>query len=262
MRRHFLFPLLLFAVPLASQEPPPIQDNSFLIEEAYNQESGVVQHVNAFSRAEGGNWDYGFTQEWSVAGIRHQLGYTLALVDAGAGAGIGDVLVNYRYQLAGNPAARFLLAPRLSLLFPTGSEALGRGTGAFALQVNLPVSVVLAPAFVTHLNAGTTLTPSADAPFGRHVPTLAFNLGGSAVFLARPWLNLLVEAVWFSEEFVTADGTTELSRSAFINPGVRWAFDAGSVQVVPGVAYTIGVGPSRGEDAVFLYLSLEHAFRK
>jgi hypothetical protein len=41
-----------------------------------------------------------------------------------------------------------------------------------------------------------------------------------------------------------------------------WAFDAGSVQVVPGVAYTIGLGPTRGEDALFLYLSLEHSFRR
>lgn len=28
----------------------PIQDNSFLIEEAYNQEFGVVQHINTFTR--------------------------------------------------------------------------------------------------------------------------------------------------------------------------------------------------------------------
>jgi len=29
----------------------PIQDNSFLIEEAYNQESGVVQHISTFSHS-------------------------------------------------------------------------------------------------------------------------------------------------------------------------------------------------------------------
>jgi hypothetical protein len=33
------------------KETPPIQDNSFLIEEAYNQEFGMVQHINTFSRA-------------------------------------------------------------------------------------------------------------------------------------------------------------------------------------------------------------------
>ena len=29
-------------------EIPSIQDNSFLMEEAYNQEEGIVQHINAF----------------------------------------------------------------------------------------------------------------------------------------------------------------------------------------------------------------------
>ena len=36
----------------------------------------------------------------------------------------------------------------------------------------------------------------------------------------------------------------EVTRS-FLNPGVRWAFDFDSgLQIVPGVAYTIGLGPS------------------
>jgi hypothetical protein len=33
-----------------AQGTPPIQDNSFLIEEAYNQEPGVVQHISVFTR--------------------------------------------------------------------------------------------------------------------------------------------------------------------------------------------------------------------
>ena len=43
--------------PLAAQEASstqPIADNSFLIEEAYNQEAGVVQHISTFSRPDGG----------------------------------------------------------------------------------------------------------------------------------------------------------------------------------------------------------------
>jgi hypothetical protein len=46
-----------------------IEDNSFLIEEAYNQEPGVVQH--SFSMAYNGDsrrrgWSFNFTQEWPV----------------------------------------------------------------------------------------------------------------------------------------------------------------------------------------------------
>ena len=33
------------------------------------------------------------------------------------------------------------------------------------------------------------------------------------------------------------------------------------LQVVPGIAFPIGVGPSHGQRALFLYLSLEHSFR-
>ena len=49
--RHLLGVALL-AGALTAQEPPtpPIADNSFLIEEAYNQDPGVVQHISTFSR--------------------------------------------------------------------------------------------------------------------------------------------------------------------------------------------------------------------
>ena len=42
--------LLAGASRLPAQAPVPIRDNSFLIEEAYNQEWGVVQHVATFQR--------------------------------------------------------------------------------------------------------------------------------------------------------------------------------------------------------------------
>jgi hypothetical protein len=35
----------------------------------------------------------------------------------------------------------------------------------------------------------------------------------------------------------------------------------GGLQIVPGIAVPIGVGPSRGDVAVILYLSFEHPFR-
>ena len=253
--------LLVAGTPVWAQDPVPIQDNSFLIEEAYNQESGVVQHVSTFSRAEGGNWHYSFTQEWPLGGIRHQLSYTVPVLDAGIGTGIGDVAVNYRFQAAGNPMASFVAAPRVSLIVPSGSETRGRGTGAVAVQGNLPVSLVLAPRIVAHLNAGGTVTPSAHGLAGARATTTGAHLGASMVWLARPNLNLLVESIWMSDGVVTGEGATDRVEQAFINPGVRFAFDAGRVQVVPGIAYTIGIGPSSGSDALFLYLSLEHSFR-
>jgi len=44
---------------------------------------------------------------------------------------------------------------------------------------------------------------------------------------------------------------------------VRWSYDFDwGLQIVPGVAFPMGVGPSRHEKSVFLYLSFEHPFKK
>lgn len=41
-----------------------IQDNSFLVEEAHNQEAGVVQHIQSFMYLrQSKEWAYTFTQE-------------------------------------------------------------------------------------------------------------------------------------------------------------------------------------------------------
>ncbi|HET6761524.1 MAG TPA: hypothetical protein VFH13_05460, partial [Gemmatimonadaceae bacterium] len=124
MRRFILLSCFLSAPHLAAQSPPPphsqdeappIEDNSFLVEEAYNQERGIVQHINTFSRATSATgWMYTFTQEWPLAGQKHQLSYTVPLArkdeTSGGETGLGDVAINYRYQIGGgeNP---FALAP-------------------------------------------------------------------------------------------------------------------------------------------------------
>ncbi len=242
------------------KEAPAIADNSFLLEEAYNQEPGVVQHISAFFRARGaGTWAYSFTQEWPLFGQRSQLSFTLPVERAGR-TGLSDVAVNYRYQLAGTET-RVSVAPRLSVLLPTGDEAQGLGAGAAGLQVNLPVSVTLAPRVATHWNAGATLTPDAKSALGDEATTTEVNLGASVIWLARSTFNVLVEVVWSRSQAVTGPGRTARAEALFVNPGVRWAHNfANGLQIVPGLAFPIGVGQSRGEDALFLYLSFEHPF--
>jgi hypothetical protein len=256
----FLLLLTGYVSPLSSQ----IQDNSFLLEEAYNQESGVVQHISTFARATGGEWNFGFTQEWPLGGIRHQLSYTLLLQHAeGGGTGFGDFALNYRYQLLGNPEARTIMAPRFSVLLPTGNEEKGRGAGAMGLQANLPVTFNPAPGLATHWNAGLTLVPSARAPDGSRATTLSPNLGASLVWLVQPRFNLLMELLWLMDDQVTGPGSSNVQDVLLLNPGIRMAFDVpGGLQIVPGVAYTVGLTEDSGEDALFLYLSLEHPFKR
>jgi hypothetical protein len=240
----------------------PIQDNSFLIEEAYNQEPGVIQHISAFSRSvETGAWTYAYTEEWPVRGQTHQASVTLNFADlkVASARGVGDMLLNYRWQAVGSGETAVAFAPRLSLVLPTGDAARGLGSGAAGAEVNLPLSVVLSDRFVSHVNLGGRWVPGADTALGSAQLT-SFTVGQSFVWLAHSRLNVLVETVYTTTE-LAARGAHSRSESLTLNPGLRAAIDVGGLQIVPGVAFPIGVGPSRGENGMFFYLSFEHPFR-
>lgn len=253
------------AAQVGQTPPAPIQDNSFLIEEAYNQERGVVQHINTFERLRGGAWGYTFTQEWPAPTQRHQLGFTIPLSRVtdlnGNRTGMGDVAINYRYQAGRIEGATSAFAPRLSLLLPTGASRNSLGVGGFGAQLNLPFSTELPHSLVAHSNAGATFVPHARNALGEKARTTDYNLGQSLIWLAHPKINLMVEVAWTSEQEVTGIGQAVRSTGAVISPGVRGAIDfASGLQVVPGIAFPIGIGPSRGERSVFFYLSFEHPF--
>ena len=248
---------------------PGIQDNSFLVEEAYNQEFGVVQHIQTFQRLwNSKDWAYTFTQEWPLdTHPRHQLSYTLGVLHSGpqpsSGAGFGDLILNYRYQLLGGGKEKVAFSPRVSLLFPTGSTREGRGVGSLGFQMMLPVSWVLSEKVVTHWNLGATVLPVAHDNLGDKATTFGYNFGQSFVLLARPRVNFLLETVVARFQTVTAPNTTTWNTVFLFNPGIRWAYNfRNGLQIVPGIGVPLGVGPSVGERGLFLYLSIEHPFRK
>jgi len=255
--------LCLLAHVCAAEESAPIADNSFLIEEGYNQEAGVVQHISYFQyNNEDQSWEYTFTQEWPVVSQKHQFSYTVPLshlTEPESESGLSDVLLNYRYQLsATNEVA---LAPRFSLLLPSGDEDKGLGSGALGYQINLPLSVKTGAQFVTHWNIGATLVPDQKDGVGNTASTSSFNYGVSVVYLAHPNFNLLLEAVGASEEVVVEGDSSIREDTFFLNPGARFAinFESG-LQIVPGFSVPIGLGPSEGEWSISGYLSLEHPF--
>lgn len=263
--------LLFYAWPVAAQsanaKTPTIQDNSFLIEEAYNQEPGVVQHINTFTRSwDSHDWVYSFTQEWPFFGQKHQLSYTIPLqrlsTAQGIARGVGDMALNYRYQLIGNGETRVAIAPRLSVLLPTGDEKRGLGMGGTGVQFNLPVSVVLSEQLVAHANAGLTYVPAARNAAGAKAAVRGFNLGQSFIWLAHPCFNLMFETVWNRTESVVGPDQREHADAVLLNPGLRWAHNlARGLQIVPGISVPIGVGPSHGDVGLLLYLSFEHPFK-
>ena len=242
-----LFAALLVLAAWPSSRPADAQaiaDNSFLIEEAYNQEQGVVQHIGTWIRAlDRSPWVFTFTQEWPLGSQAHQLSYSIPFQRTSRYSGFGDAAINYRYQLLAADAG-VAFAPRVSMLLPTGSEARGLGSGALGAQLNLPLSATLGSSVVTHWNAGVTAIPDVTT----------YHLGGSVIWLATPVFNILCEAVWLEQNTG--------ARSVILNPGVRWAHNfASGLQIVPGVAYGIGLGPSQGERTAFFYLSFEHRFK-
>ncbi len=237
--------------------PPPIQDNSFLVEEAYNQEFRVVQHISAWSRFEpSGEYAYAFTQEWPVLTQRHQLSYTIPFQSRGGSTeGLGDVAVHYRYQWPGLGETGLAVAPRLTLLLPTGDADKDLGAGSAGVQANLPLSVELSSRLVAHTNAGFTYTGEAGSAPARR----GYNLGQSLVWLVSPTINPLIELVWDRSDAV--GGGSDREENLLVSPGLRWAHDFESgLQIVPGLAVPIGLGPRRGASGVFLYPSFEHGF--
>ena len=253
----------------AQEEEPKIQDNSFLVEEAYNQEFGVVQHIQNFTRDwETHEWVYTFTQEWPIdLDPRHQISYTIPAMHSGdfpgSGGGLGDIALNYRYQLIGSGDTRIAFSPRITALLPTGDASRGRGAGGAGIQVQLPLSAVVNRKLVTHWNVGTTITPSAESTLGEKAATYGYNFGQSFIWTLRPRVNLMLETVFASDEDVIDRNQTQRGNSMLLNPGIRWAYNfASGLQIVPGIAVPVGVGPSSGEKGIFFYVSFEHPYRE
>jgi len=249
-----------------AQDAGPIQDNSFLVEEAYNQDPGVVQHLQLFLwNWKSGTWAWSFTQEWPVPRLTHQLSLTVLLSrverDQRDTTGLGDLALNYRYQLIGGSDAKVAVAPRLSVFFPTGSYARSLGAGSAGMQFLIPASFVLSDRFVTHWNAGIAWTPHARDEQGDRAALVIPSAAASLIYLAKPDWNVLVESLWVRAESVTAEHSVTVAETFFISPGFRYAWNLKSgLQIVAGVGVPIGVGPSHGQYSMLFYLSFEHPF--
>lgn len=261
----------LSALEKASAERPAeaVQDNSFLIEEAYNQEPGVVQHilniVHTRQRQAGPDedaWSFVFTQEWPLFSQTHQLSYALpyTFLDEGGRStnGIEDISLNYRLQLLMESETTPAFAPRLSLILPTGDEDDSLGDGSLGYQVNLPVSKIVSDRMTLHGNAGATLLPDV----GDH-DLLNYNLGGSAIYAVTPDFNLMLEVLGEWEEEPDDFGGTDREASVVISLGFRYAFNhPGDAQTVIGLAAPIGVTSAAPDFGVFIYASFEHFFHR
>ncbi|HET8562679.1 MAG TPA: transporter, partial [Candidatus Binatia bacterium] len=197
---------------LANEKRPidGISDNSFLVEEAYNQEQGEVQHIfNAVytndSRRRG--WSFNLTQEWWLFSPDHQISYSIPsyrLWEQGEKRrGIGDILVEYRYQLLDEGPNLPAVAPKFSLFLPTGNRDRGTGNGAVGYEWSIAASKKVAPRFALHGNLGLTYLPKvrvaldADQRLSPKRSLVSYSVGASAVFALSSHIHMLLE--WVSE---------------------------------------------------------------
>lgn len=277
-----VMPAFVFSQEDESEKETPIRDNSFLIEEAYNQEPGVVQHIfNLVPAWEHGHdakrtLDFVFTQEWPIFSQLHQFSYSIPMrridgtPDHGTGEdawGMGDILVNYRYQLLDgeNKAFPLAVAPRASLIFPSGDADKDLGNGKLGYQLNLPVSYALEK-WQYNLNAGLTKTDGVTAGLAPDEPFIGhtidgYNLGVSAIYYVKPHFNLMLEAVAYWDEDLQPGGREEPQFDAILLPGVRWSpYTEGDTQWVLGVGVPIGLSADAPDIGIFFYMSFEHRF--
>jgi hypothetical protein len=230
MRRALL--LLIFALPVLAGEPLPIEDYSFLLEGGWNRDDAVLQYNTFFFRDA---MAFELTQEWAASSPRHQLGYTIPLFSDDR-AGLGDAMLNYRYQLLGTKDSRVALAPRVSLILPTRSARFGERSSG--VQVSLPLSASITQRLATHTNVGAT--------WYRDRGERELNLGQSIAFDVTDHVALAVDAA-----YTRCGGGDHL---LVVRPGVQFSIDGPrGLGIAPGVAF-----PTSG--GVLVYVALEHPF--
>lgn len=276
------------ATPLFAEEESneseevSIQDNSFLIEEAYNQEKGVIQNIFEWVPSWDVNHgvrhretDFLFTQEWPIFSQKNQFSYSIPMnrfTDQAPGGSIfeaesiGDIMLNYRHQLLGGKEQELSIAPRFSLILPSGDENQGIGNGKLGYQFLLPVSKEY-DHWCFHFNIGLTVTPDVTAGVDPrlNLPGQTLNgyvLGGSAIYKLMPNFHLMLETLATWDENLLFEGTRDRDLQWVVSPGVRWApYTKGETQWVLGLGAPIGINRDAPNFSLFFYMSFEHPFQ-
>ena len=241
--------VLATAAPAIAQDRPfEILDNSFLVEEAFNQPVGIFQNIFNIHRSEKGDWETTFTQEWPVVKQAHQFSYTLPYASLSGESGVGDVLINYRWQALLETAGRPAFSPRVSLILPSGDSSKGLGSGAPGWQVNLPFSKQFGDTYL-HWNAGFTHISELLSP----------HAAVSGIVRVRPMVNLMLESVieWEEVGVGFARETT-----VTLSPGVRGGWNVDDTQTIIGLAVPVAFSDGLTDVGVFGYFSYELPFMR
>ena len=265
---RLLIVLLVGGLPAAgyAQEPAPsaqpakfeITDNSFFVEEAFNQDRGIFQNIFSWARDDSGNWNASFTQEWPAPGVTHQLSYTVPFAGGGSPAHVGGVLLNYRMQMIAEGRKRPAFSPRFSVILPTGRNI--DDSDRPGVQFNLPFSKQFGD-FYVHFNAGATWLHGVAAGETSKTNLMSPVYAGSVIWHTRPYLNLMLESMLMLQDTVLDEETTTAQPIGMIAPGVRGGWTLGDRQLILGAAVPITLQEGQPRSMAFLtYFSYELPF--
>lgn len=236
----------------------PIEDNSFLVEEAYNQEPGVVQFINVYQKPNHGkDWSYVFINEIPVMSQEHQFSYEIPYQHIeGLTSGVGDIKLNYRYQIYSND--KFTTTGRLSYVSNTGKFDDGLGAGVPSYETSLVTSIKISEQWLQHWNVGAAHMPKAKIASGDAADNNKFFWNLSNVYLITDNFNFMLELVSTQEEATIGKDQTEWSANFVVSPSLRYGFNIGEWQFVPGIAFPSNIGANPGtENQTLVYLSIE-----
>jgi DtxR family Mn-dependent transcriptional regulator len=249
--------LTLTCSAFAQATPFQILDNSFLVEEAFNQEPGIFQNIFVARRDKDDAWEAALTQEWPLVTQAHQLSFTVGALGVNGTGGFGDVALNYRWQALVESETAPAFSPRVSLILPTGNAAKGHGAGGAGWQVNLPFSKQFGDAYL-HWNAGFTHTPAAEAGSGEH-NLLTPHIAVSGIWRLRPLFNVMLESVVEFEHAVES-GVRRRETAFTVSPGFRTGWGLGIPQAIAGLAFPVTVSDGQRSAGILGYFSYELAF--
>lgn len=233
---------------------------------------GVIQHISSVSlnNVKQGDINFNFTQEIPLTDLKHQLSYSLNYIrkesttGGEAKSGFGDMSISYRPSLM-SEKQWMMLAPRLTLILPTGNASQGLGQGGLGGQVNVAITKRISKRVITHYNIGYTFIHRADYyrddlsnPVLKYQRNLYNrNAGVGLVWIAKRMCHVMMEYTSNFNQSIESSGSTITQHLGTVSPGLRYCIDNGKMQIVPGIAAPLSVTGHSLDIGVFLYLSIE-----
>jgi hypothetical protein len=254
---------LLFSVAASEAQPPTVPsqptaasagilDNSFLVEETFNQDPGVVQTTFSWVRSGDSGWRSTVAQDWPLLVHRHQFSWALPWSGGGIPLRTGQVVVSYRYQFADLGEHRPAVAARISAVLPRDRP----GEDHLGLQAAVPMTIAWRR-FHVHANAGVTWTQQRHNEGPGAVRLASPYMAASTVWPTESMFQLMLEDIVEFEASLDDSGGRRRRTSMTLSPGLRGGWNIGRNQLVVGTALPVDVSAEDRSVSLLGYVSFE-----